>query len=407
MMIAGHLLLDTGDHECRIEPGYIRIEDDRIVEVVTGEIPENADIGSPETLVTPGFVDTHLHLPQFDMIGAHGMALLDWLAEITFVEESKWIDPDYAAKMCERVFDSLLSFGTTAIAAYATVHHESARIALQMASRIGLRGVIGQALMDRNAPKALCVETNRLVDEAAALSSAFPSTERMSAAVTPRFAVACSEDLLVASGKLANETGSTIQTHLAETLNECRLVSDLFGGKDYVDVYEEMGLLQSASVFGHGIHLSYDERDKLKKARATIAHCPTANTFLRSGTMDRRTLLKQSVGVSLGSDIGAGYERSMVRVGRAMIEAASVIGQGFPSAAQAWHTITAGNADRMGWSDVGRIAVGNSADIVIVRPNIPWLNQTADTLSLLMFAWDDRWIEQVFLRGQSVFGTTS
>ena len=119
--------------------------------------------------------------------------------------------------------------------------------------------------------------------------------------------------------------------------------------------------------------------------------------------MQRERLLQDSVSLALGSDIGAGYERSMVRVGRAMIEAASLLGKSFPSAATAWHTITAGNADALGWSDVGRLRVGGTADVVVVGPDLPWLDQCVDPLSMLMFAWDDRWIRHVLLRGQVVF----
>ena len=119
--------------------------------------------------------------------------------------------------------------------------------------------------------------------------------------------------------------------------------------------------------------------------------------------MDRATLVQDGVAVALGSDIGAGYERSMVRVARAMIEAAAAIGDEFPSAPQAWNGITAGNADRLGWSDAGRLRAGNVADIVVIRPNVPWTDANHDPLATLMFAWDDRWIERVYLRGESVY----
>lgn len=392
---------------CRIEPGFIRIDDSHIVDVQVGDIPKTAELGDAQTLVSPGMIDAHLHFPQFDMIGAHGMPLLDWLSGVTFPEEMRWADEDYAKAMSRRVINQLLSFGTTGICAYATVHHQSARAALQIADEIGLRGAIGQVLMDRNAPEELCRDRNQLLDEAATLCDEFPAHSNMASAVTPRFAISCTEPLLEGAGRLASQSGAIVQTHLAETVNECQVVSELFDGRDYVDVYESAGLLGNRSVFGHGIHLGPRDRAKLKQAGATIAHCPTANSFLRSGTMDREQLTSDTVSIAIGSDIGAGYERSMVRVARAMIEAAALIGNGFPDAGTAWHTITAGNADHLRLSDVGRLRIGHRADIVLSRPDIPWLERNQNPLATLMFAWDDRWIQNVLLRGRSVYQPTS
>lgn len=119
--------------------------------------------------------------------------------------------------------------------------------------------------------------------------------------------------------------------------------------------------------------------------------------------MSRRSLLDAGVKISLGSDIGAGYERSMVRVARAMILAAASLGDQPPAAAAAWHAITAGNADRLGWADAGRLQAGAVADLVIIQPDIPWLDPPVDPLARLMFAWDDRWIVQTLLQGRVVF----
>jgi len=399
MWIAGQLLLDatTGEFSnnqrsavaigrCKIAPGMIRVEDERIAEVILGPCCERADYGGPDYLVSPGFVDTHLHLPQFDMIGAHGLPLLKWLSDVTFRAEAKWADAAYAAAMVRRTITQCFSFGTTAICAYGSVHHEATAAALRVASDAGMRGVIGQVLMDRQAPDLLCRPAAQLIDETASLLDRFPPTAPMAAAVTPRFAVTCSPNLLADAGRLAGETDAVVQTHLAETIPECQLVGELFDGLSYTEVYDQAGLLGPRCFLGHGIHLSPGDRQRIFRRQATIAHCPTANSFLRSGTMPRHMLVNDSVSITLGSDIGAGYERSMVRVGRAMIEAAALLGDAYPDAATAWYTITMGNANHLGWYDIGRIAPGASADLVLIKPDIPWLDQIVDPLSQLMFA---------------------
>jgi len=406
MILAGQLLLEAGNDRCRLSPGYVRIDDDVISEVVEGEIPEKADFGGSNALIAPGFIDAHLHLPQFDMIGTHGLPLLRWLAEVTFPAETKWADTDYAIAMTDRVLHQLLGKGTTAICAYATVHHDSARAALAAATEIGMRGVIGQVLMDRKAPTELCREPQRLLDEAGQLGESFPTKCRMAAAVTPRFAVSCSEELLEGASVLSWEQGSMIQSHLAETRTECELVENLFDGRSYVEVYQESGLLTERAVLGHGIYLDDMDRSTLSQTGSVVAHCPTANSFLRSGTMNRAALMRHDVPLALGSDIGAGYERSMVRVARAMIEAAAIIGDVVPDAASGWHAITAGNADALGWKDAGRLATGAPADLLVIEPDIPWLDSQASPLANLMFAWDDRWISRTLLRGVSITTTT-
>lgn len=404
MLIAGKLLLESNGNRCRLSPGFVRIDDGIITEVVEGETPKRCDLGGPNHIIAPGFIDAHVHLPQFDIIGGHGMPLLDWLNKVTFPSERRWEDIDFARAMIARVLRQCISHGTTSLCAYATVHHASAVAAIEMATEMGIGGAIGQVLMDREAPDYLRREANQLIDECGTLMDRFPQTSRMSAAVTPRFAISCSPELLSAAGKLAQEHDAIVQTHLAETLAECEVVSRLFDGQSYVQVYGDAGLLTPRSIFGHGIHLDKTDRSQLANSRGMIAHCPTANSFLRSGTMNRSVLMNDQVHVCLGSDVGAGYERSMVRVGRAMIEAASLVGDCFPTASEAWHSITAGNAERLGFDDRGRIRVGNSADLVVIEPNIPIAETAIEPLSVLMFAWDDRWIQRVLIRGQvSIF----
>ncbi len=406
MILTGHLLLPDGDDGVRLSPGVVAIEDGVITSVEEGGATPNADAGDADCLICPAFTDTHLHFPQFDLIGAHGLPLLRWLDEVTFPAERKWEDPAYARGMAERVIRQLFAVGTTGVAAYGTLHAEGTRAALEVAGAKGMRGVIGQVLMDREAPGFLTRPAGQLLDETATLLDAFPPGSRLAAAVTPRFAITCTPALLEGAGKLAGARNATVQSHLAETQPECALVSKLFGGASYVDVYRDAGLLRPGSIWGHGIYLDDADRATLKEHGAVIAHCPTANSFLRSGAMPLREHQDAGVNVTLGSDIGGGYERSMVRAARGMIETASARGDTYPSAAQAWRTITEHNAAVIPKNhDTDRAGVlfpGASADVLLVRPNIDWLNHR-DPLAMLMWAWDDRWIKRTIVRGKIAF----
>jgi guanine deaminase len=409
LTLGGQILLSGPGQSATTRPGVVEIDHEQIVGVEFGPISPSVDVGSENTLICPGLIDTHLHLPQFDSIGAAGMRLLPWLSEVIFPAEIRWNDIAFAKSMIKRVANQCLAVGTTGICAYATVSHEATIAALLAFREIGFRGVIGQMMMDRDAPAALLRSTDQLVDEVGRTLNQFPAGERMAAAITPRFALSCSDRLMDQAGELAASGMAIVQTHLAETTAECRAVDERFGGKSYVQVYQDAGLLNHNSVLGHGIHLDGLAQQRLAESGAKIAHCPTANSFLGSGTMNRDSHLNAGIPITLGSDIGAGFERSMVRVGRAMIDAAIRMAANtdgtlddfrqIPSAADAWHQITAGNADALGWVDVGRIRPGASADVLVIDPDIPW-RETRCPLSTLMFAWDDRWISRTFLRGR-------
>lgn len=236
LIIAGQLLREVGAGICGLVPGFVVVQDEEITDVVEGEVPQTADAGGKQALICPGFIDTHLHLPQFEIIGAHGLGLIDWLSRVTFPAEQRWADSSVAAGMARAAAQQLLRHGTTAFASYATVHHDGTRAAMQCIESLGMKAAIGQVLMNRNATPALCWSTSQLLQEAAELADAFPANGRVEFAVTPRFAVSCTEELLLGAGLLAAENGTLIQTHLAETIPECQLVSELFGGTSYVDV---------------------------------------------------------------------------------------------------------------------------------------------------------------------------
>jgi guanine deaminase len=410
VIIEGQLLM-PGVHDgsssgpgLRLSLGQVHIEGERIQRVVelsgqgcAGPIGR-ADIGHPGVAVMPGFVDAHLHLPQFDSIGADGMELLSWLQSVVFPAEMRWAEPDFAEDMTKRVARRLLSAGTTSVAAYATVHHAAAQRAIEVLGSAGLGGMVGQVLMDQNAPPELLRGAAQQLRDAALLTGG----GRVVPAVTPRFAVSCSRELLVGAGELAKRTGWPVQTHLSETADECDLVSRLHGGLGYLDVYERAGLLTPRAIFGHGIWLRDDERSRLAASAGVIAHCPTANLFLQAGAFDRDEALRAGVRLALGSDIAGGPDIAMPRVARAMIETAKRVkmvrpATRVPTAASAWYAITAGNAQALGLSDTGALAPGHRADLVVLDPSRgelsdPRWREAPDPLARLLYGFDERWL---------------
>lgn len=396
--LSGHLLLPDGAHGVRLGRGAIRVRDGLIEAVEETDSLPAADFGGDDFLIAPAFSDTHLHLPQFDSIGVRGFELLDWLDRVIFPAEARWADADFAGEMAGRVARQLLSFGTVGVGAYATVHHAAARAAGRVLAAAGLRGHVGQVLMDQNAPPELLRPAAQLLGECVDHAP----VGRIHPAVTPRFAVSCGCELLHGAGTAASLTGWAIQTHLAETRRECDLVRELHGGLGYVEVYRAAGLLTPRTLLGHGIWLDAADHAVIAASGAGIAHCPTANLFLDAGAMDRAAAAEAGVAVSLGSDVAGGPDRSMVRVARAMIDTAVSLGRATPTAARAWWQITTGNAAALGDDDAGRLAPGAPADLLCILPDSGW-EGTPDPLSMLLHAWDDRWIRTTLVLGRPAF----
>ncbi len=408
MLVSGQILLPDPTRGVRIAHGQIRLDGPRIAEVaLTPARIGTSDIGHDRCLISPGFVDAHVHLPQFDCLGIDGLTLLDWLSKAVFPTEARWADADHAADRALHAANRMLAAGTTSMAAYATVHHAGAEAALDAVYSPGRRGLVGPGRRDQQAPAELLRPAAQLLREATLLQG----RGRVEPAVTPRFAVSCSDELLRGSGDLAKRTGWAVQTHLSESIPECELVGRLHGASNYTEVYRRTGLLTPRTILAHGIWLDETERATIRAAGSLVAHCPTANLFLQAGAMDRAGHLSDQMRVALGSDVSGGPDPCMVRVARAMIETAKTRRLAdhhtpVPPPSEAWAQITWKNAEALGWSDSGRIAAGAWADLVVIDPTrgpaaqADWL-KAVDPLSVLLYGFDERWIVRTIVQGRT------
>jgi guanine deaminase len=404
MIVTGHLLLEAPPRGVTLQPGWLRIEGGVITEIECGEIRGDADCGDAGTMVCPGFIDTHLHLPQIDAFGAHGLRLMEWLRGAIFPAEAAWSDPDHAERRCRSAIAQLHAAGTTGIFAFTSNHLESTRRCFKVCHQLGMHAILGQPLSDFDIPDALIQSTADNLRDARTLLEEWPASGdgRPSAAVAPRFAPTSSPALLDGCGSLAAEFDAFIATHLAENEPECGRALALHGGPDYTSIYHRSGLCTPKAFFGHCIHLGTNERSLLARTGSVAVHCPTSNAFLRSGTMNRALLLRDGVRCALGTDIAAGYDKSMIRTARAMLEVPMYVGEAPASASEAWWQITAGNASLLGWHERGRLENGAAADIVTIHPFHDWLS-AMDPLGDVLWTWNDRWLSRTIVGGATVF----
>ncbi len=370
------------------------------------------DYGS--ALISAGFIDAHVHYPQTAIIASWGKRLIDWLNQYTFPEEMRFSDPAYAAEIADRYLDLALAHGTTSMCSYATIHPASVDAFFAAARQRGLRAFAGKTCMDRNAPDGLRDTARSAYDDSKALLTKWHGIERLSYVITPRFSPTSTPEQLQALGALWHEYPDCLmQTHLSEQTDEIAWVRDLFPqARDYLDTYEAQGLLRKGAVFGHAIHLTARERDRLAEAGAALVHCPTSNTFIGSGLFDMS--LVNTLRVGLATDTGGGSSFSMLRTMAAAYEVAQLRGHALHPSQLMW-LATAGSARALrAEHQIGNIATGMEADLVILdlasTPAIAQASARAGDIWQAIFPTimmgDDRAIKAVWIAGKRRSGYT-
>lgn len=379
---------------------------------VRADYPEVEVTHYPDRLITPGFIDLHIHLPQTEMIAAYGEQLLEWLEKYTFPTERKFQDPDYARKIAAFFLDELLRNGTTTALILTTIFADSVAVLFEEAHKRQMRIIAGQVLMSRNAPDYLVKDPTTAYIEVKQQIEKWHGRGRSLYAVTPRFAITSTPEELQLAGQLKAEFPDVyVHTHLSENLKEIEFTAALFPKcDDYLNVYEKFGLVGDRSIFAHCIHLDAGAFRRLAAAGAAIAHCPTSNFFLGSGLFP----LHQSQGtqVGLGTDVGAGTSFSQLATMAAAYQTAQLQGQSL-SAFKAFYLATLGGAKALSLeSQLGNFTPGKEADFVVLdwqatpvmalrnsKLPVESLEQLAEGLFGLMILGDDRAIEQTYVSG--------
>lgn len=363
-------------------------------------------------LIVPGFVDTHIHYPQVDVIASYGSQLLDWLEKYTFPCELNFHDPVIAADTASFFLDELLNNGTTTALVFGTSHTASVDAFFTEAQARKLRMIAGKVMMDRNAPDALLDTAQSSYDDSKALIQRWHGKERLGYAVTPRFAPTSTQEQLDAAGKLLKEFPDVhLHTHLSENIKECEWVAQLFpNSQDYLDVYEQSGLVRKRSVFAHSIHLSDREWKSLAKHDASIAHCAMSNLFIGSGLFNYSKAVKENVRVGLGTDVGGGDSFSLLRACNETYKVQQLQNTSV-SPASLLYLATLGGAKALDLDDhIGNFAIGKEADMVVLDEQAtPLLARKAKThthweerlFSLLMLG-DDRAVFDTLILGESI-----
>lgn len=410
-------------HDPAIDPDAVRHEADGLLVVEDGIVVARGayaalaerfagvPVDTVPGLIVPGFVDAHVHYPQIDRMAAHGEQLLDWLDRHIYPAELAFADRAHADAVAGVFCDELLRHGTTSALVFATVHAHSVDALFGAALARTMRVICGKVLMDlgppglADTPATARADTERLI-------AAWRGRGRLGYAVTPRFALACSDaQLAVAGALLSDHPDVLMHTHLAENTRESAAVAARFGeARDYLDVYDRFGLVGPRSVFAHGIHLSGHECARLGQSGAGIAVCPSSNLFLGSGMFDFGQAAAHGVKLGLGSDVGAGTSLSMLHTAGLAYQVAQARGHRLDPFRGLW-LATAGSAAVLHIGDkVGALEVGQEADFVVLDPAAtPILARRtraaglAERLFALQVLGDDRAVSRTYVMGRCVW----
>lgn len=372
---------------------------------------KHTDFGN--ALITPGFIDTHVHYPQLEMMASYGEQLLGWLNNHTFPVEAKFSDKAYAKVIAQQFVRELLKNGTTTAAVFCTVHPQSVDAFFEEAEKYDLRMIAGKVMMDRNCPDNLQDTPTSSYEQSQTLIDQWHNKGRLLYAVTPRFAPTSSpEQLAQCAGLLDDNPGVYLHTHTSENQDECDWVSSLFpDDQDYVGVYESAGLLRHKTILAHGVHVCERELKVISSAGAGIAHCPMSNLFMGSGLFNYVQAKAHNVNVSMGTDIGGGTRLSMFQAYHEAYKVQQLQGYSL-SAYEGLYLNTLGGARALSLEGtIGQLEVGCEADFVVIDANSTELmamrtrkeQSLHDWLFGLMMLADERSIAFTYAHGQCVY----
>jgi guanine deaminase len=354
-------LRDAGDRLCRTPPG---------------------------SYVLPGFVDLHVHAPQYPQLGqALDEPLEVWLHKYTFPLEARYAALDFARSCYDALVSDLLSLGTTTALYFATVHVEATCLLADICLRKGQRALVGKVVMDDPvtcpayyrdpSPLDALAGTRALIDHIRFHPD--NAAGRVLPVVTPRFIPSCTDEALEGLGEIARDRGCHVQTHCSESDWAHGYVLERHGRTD-VESLDGFGLLSRHTVLAHANFIADTDMARIAERGAGIAHCALSNMYFANSVFPLRRALEKGIHVGLGTDISGGPSASMFDACRTTVQASRVLEDGTDPAklpelrgrkgsrvdiVTAFHLATAGGASALDLP-VGRFAVGRRFDAMLV-----------------------------------------
>ena len=384
----------------------------------------------------PGFIDLHIHAPQWAQAGtAMDIPLHDWLETYTFLLEAKFADLDFARKVYQDLVTTLLANGTTTALYFATVHKEASYLLAQICADKGQRGLVGKVVMDDKeenpeyyrdeSTEAALADTESFIQQVLELNKT--TKQGVYPVVTPRFIPSCTDEALAGLGELAKKYDTHIQSHCSESDWEHHFVHERMHKSDAYALHE-MGLLQDKAVMAHAVFLSDEDAGLFAETGTAIAHCPISNVFFSNGVLPTARFTQKGIDIGLGTDISGGFSPSLYDNIRQAVIAARMLEEGVDSALpaaerglpksrisanEAFYYATAGGGQSLSLP-IGRLEENYLWDVQVIDVNAPNAKlpifdaeiSIEDLLHKILFLSRPENIREVWVQGECVHKRT-
>jgi len=381
-------------------------------------------------VVLPGFVDLHVHAPQYPQLGlALDEPLEVWLGKYTFPLEAKYADLDFAREAYGTLVSDLLAGGTTTALYFATVHREATQLLAEICLAQGQRGLVGKVVMDNHATspdyyrdetaEAAVADTRAVIEHIRAL----PGNDRVLPVVTPRFIPSCTDEALAGLGALARECGCHVQTHCSESDWAHGHVLERYGHTDTVAL-DGFGLLTRKTVLAHSVFLTEGDMGLVRETGAGVALCALSNIYFANAVFPLRRALEKGLHVGLGTDVSGGPSSSIFEACRTTVQASRLLEtgvdpdvpretRGHPGATidmkTAFHLATAGGGEALELP-VGIFRPGYQFDAIVVDPHAAqgtirlFGAQAVERIEQILYGANRTNIVSTFVSGELVSG---
>ncbi|MGL4859502.1 MAG: guanine deaminase [Enterobacteriaceae bacterium] len=391
----------------------------------------------PGQYLLPGFVDLHVHAPQWPQTGkALHLPLYEWLQNNTFPLEARYADLDFARQVYPSLVDTLLANGTTTATYFATIHHDASLLLAEVCQQKGQRALVGKVAMDdpaqcpafyRDASASESVAgTEQFIQAVQALNQ--QTTALVHPVVTPRFIPTCSDQALAGLGELVQKYQCHIQTHCSESDWAHGYVQQRFGKND-TQALNDFGLLSRKTILAHANFISDADMDTLHATGSGIAHCTLSNFYFANSVFPLRYARERGLHVGLATDISGGHSPSMFDSCRFALAASRALEDGVnPSLpagergrsdsridfAEALWLATAGGGEVLDLP-VGQFKPGYAWDAIVVDIHAPgsnivsWsdIDSQQDLLQKILYNATRSNVLQTWVQGRKVYDAAS
>ena len=353
--------------------GDILVNGNRIEKIAQHIIDQEAEtLDASSYIVTPGLIQTHVHLCQtlFRNL-ADDLLLMEWLKEKIWPFEAA--HTSQTLRLSARLgLLELIKSGTTTILDMGTINHQD--VIFEELTKSGIRAIAGKTMMDYgDIPDNLNEDTQDSIDESIRLLRNWHNTSngRIRYAFAPRFALSCSDELLKEVSSLARQYKTLYHTHASENKAELELIKQRFGVRN-IELFDKFGIAGNNLCVAHCIWVDENEKRILKDQSIKVLHCPSANLKLGSGIAAIPQYLERGIHVSIGAD-GAPCNNNLdifTEMRLAALIQKPLYGPEAMPAREVFQLATINGAEALGLkAEIGSIETGKKADLTFIKLN--------------------------------------